>query len=114
MSRKNIEQARASKAFEFSKDKNKEYAACVNKLPMYVKTNGLLNTFAFMYSKKDAWKTLFEQICEWLTIQGFIEKKSNIKGYMDALVSIENPNTLIAMTNEVLAIANWLRRFAKQ
>ncbi|GCD78001.1 hypothetical protein JCM31826_14830 [Thermaurantimonas aggregans] len=46
-----------------------EYSAIVDKVPTYIKTNGLLNTLAFLYSKKGSGKNgeVLKNIREWLT-----------------------------------------------
>ena len=113
---KSIEQARAKFAWTCALGKNKEYGSVVNKVPVYIKTNGLLNTLAFFYSKKN--EEILNNIREWLTHAEFglissTQVDTNIK-LLDYLMSQqEDARFLIQCTSEVLALFNWLRRFAK-
>ncbi len=124
---KSIAQARAKFAWECAdkqgnKD-NKEYGSVVNKIPTYIKTNGLLNTLAFLYSKKSGsgkQGEVLANIHTWLT-----DKKNKYHLLPDTLNTdakllehLTDPTKvtardLIQCTTEVLALFNWLRRFAK-
>lgn len=121
MSRLNIEQERAAKAFEFATAGNliAEYPTNAQKLPMYIKVNGLGNTLAFMYSKKSkknpdqAWKLLYEQLQTWLTdaphsiIQTELTKQDE---FVKIITQLDSEKYRFA-TREVLALAAWLKRF---
>lgn len=129
---KSIAQARAKFAWdcankEGNKD-NKEYGSIVNKIPAYIKTNGLLNTLAFLYSKKTTGKNgeVLKNIREWLTNNeyGLITlSQNNDEKLLEHLTNSQKPpkteneqvtaRNLIQYTSEVLALFNWLRRFAK-
>jgi CRISPR-associated protein Cmr5 len=125
-SRTALEQGRAAQAYTYAEEgaklpKAKEYKAYVKKMPMLIKTNGLGAAIAFAFAKgakngeasqKDPWGLLYFQIEDWL-------KKDHIK-FIENL----NTNTLAkrltevnspiyrSITNEVLALLNWLKRFA--
>lgn len=121
MSRLNIEQERAAKAFEFARagDKIESYGSNAQKLPMYIKVNGLGNTIAFMYSKKNkknpdkAWELLYEQLQAWLTdaphsiIQTELTEKDE---FVKIITQLDSEKYRFA-TREVLALAAWLKRF---
>jgi CRISPR type III-B/RAMP module-associated protein Cmr5 len=126
-----IEQARAAFAWECAESKSKEYGRQVNKVPTYIKTNGLLNTMAFFYSKQGEGKgDVLKDICRWLTgdsqpnsykIFPLIEKNKLPEGknleeqVLNYLLNIQTSNArfIIQCTSEVLALMNWSRRFAK-
>ncbi|WP_250629778.1 type III-B CRISPR module-associated protein Cmr5 [Rhodoflexus caldus] len=155
---KSIAQARAKFAWECAKDLGSDkFSTSVDKVPTYIKTNGLLNTMAFCYSKAD-YESVFLLIIEWLTgnnqgdkypfftLQMPIKPKEALeirkkekdkdkklseaekqeverkikslndfrKSAMETLVGqCEDTKQHIALTTEVLALLNWLRRFAK-
>jgi len=103
------------KLSEFYAKYGKEYRSNVKKIPMYIKTNGLGATFAFVKSKaKDgnAWELIYKQIFEWL-----IKDDKKFIGLPDGkdlilkIISLNSPEYR-AVTVEVLAFFNWLKRFA--
>ncbi len=127
---KSIAQTRAKYAWECANGKDKEYGSLVNKIPAYIKTNGLLNTLAFLYSKSkndNREEKLLKQICSWLTGQSLpsgvtafpvIESNklttgSNAQEKVLNYLMTSDAKDLIQCTTEVLALFNWLRRFAK-
>jgi len=82
-----------------------DYKSYVKKIPMMILNNGLGATFAFIYSKKkegNAYKLIYNQIQEWL--------KAN-KDLVEWIINQESQEYR-ATTNEVLALFNWLKRFA--
>ena len=111
------------------KKEKDEYSAVVDKVPTYIKTNGLLNTLAFLYSKKNGsgkQGEVLKNIREWLTHSeyGLISLNPNTdEKLLEYLTNAQNPaiaeenkvtaRDLIQCTTEVLALFNWLRRFAK-
>jgi CRISPR-associated protein Cmr5 len=87
-------------------DAKKDYQSYVKKIPMRILTNGLGATFAFVYSKKkdgNAYDLIFKQTAQWL--------QQNENDFMKWIISRESPEYR-AVTNEVLALFNWLKRFA--
>jgi len=127
---KSIAQARAKFAWECANGKDKEYGSLVSKIPTYIKTNGLLNTLAFLYSKSkndNREEKLLKQICNWLTGQNLpngvnafpmIESRkltvgNNFQETVLNYLMTSDARDLIQCTTEVLALLNWLRRFAK-
>lgn len=120
---KSIAQARAKFAWECANGKDKEYGSIVNKVPTYIKTNGLLNTVAFLYSKKASGKNgeVISNIHIWLTnkqeneyhlLPDTLNTEAKLLEYLTDPAKV-TAKDLIQCTTEVLALFNWLRRFAK-
>lgn len=127
---KGIEQGRAEFAFEKVKEgselsgkKPKEYKSYSKKIPMMIKTNGLGATLAFVGSKakgkngdKTAYGFLLDHIYDWLKkdskpLYGEISAVENSSELPRYVVSLESPQYR-ALTIEVLAFINWVKRFA--
>lgn len=123
---KGIERGRAKFAYECAErgskiKNNKGYRAYTKKIPMMIKTNGLGATFAFVKSKVDnnkdkdgyAYKCIYENTILWL--------KDNPKELIDLSCDKDLVYEIIkldsfryrALTIEILAFFNWLRRFAE-
>lgn len=116
-----LEQGRSATAYEYVKNtgsKNKEYKALVKKIPMYIKTNGLGNTFAFIQSKAEKnehYKLAYEQTTAWLKTEQnklISQKLNEYENLVEALINIDSLQYRM-VTVEVLAFFNWLRRFAE-
>ena len=122
---KGLEQGRAKFAYdcalEGSKiEKKKEYKSYVKKVPMLIKANGLGSTFAFIKSKSTddkskpgyAYHLIYNQTKDWLKNDNKklldIGEDDNLLEKIISLDSIEYR----AVTIEVLAFFNWLKRFA--
>lgn len=92
------------------KNKKREYKAYVKKIPMFIKTNGLGATMAFIKSKGGTYKIIYEQISKW-----FKEEenplKLNAEDFVKEICNMDSQQYK-AITNETLAFLNWLRRFA--
>jgi len=85
----------------------KEYKAYVKKIPMMILTNGLGATFAFVYSKKkngNVWELIYNQTKVWFQVP---ENDELVKWIID-----QDSQLYRATTNELLALFNWLKRFA--
>ena len=125
---KNISDTYRIETEYFKDDKYKTY---VKKVPAWIKTNGLGSTFAFIGSKrqerkdgkipkipgekgnpKNAYDLIYKQTAQWLNDD---EKKlldiSKGDDLVKNIISLESPEYR-AVTNEVMAFFNWLRRFA--
>jgi len=114
---KGIEQGRASFAYEKvleAKDQLKKdevkYKSYVRKIPMYIKTNGLGPTFAFVKSKskEDAYSLIYKQTEEWLKESGALDGGEEL---IKEIIKKDSADYRY-LTNEVLALFNWLRRFS--
>lgn len=119
--RTTLEQGRAKFAYECAEkgakiDKKKEYKSYCKKIPMMIKTNGLGATFAFMLSKGGTYNLLYEQTHEWLKQDDklviFSLEKYKGKELVDIIID-QNSAKYRYLTVEVLALFNWLRRFAE-
>ncbi|MCB9053964.1 MAG: type III-B CRISPR module-associated protein Cmr5 [Lewinellaceae bacterium] len=124
--RTNIEQERAAYAYtgvKRAKDslgskKAKEYKAYSKKVPMLIKTSGLGAAIAFMYSKgfkngslqrDTAYGVLYQQTEHWLQQKGWISQEEPM---INAVIARQSKEYR-AITNEIFALYNWLRRFAE-
>ncbi|MCF7859661.1 MAG: type III-B CRISPR module-associated protein Cmr5 [Candidatus Cloacimonetes bacterium] len=121
---KGIENGRASFAYECANSVNSElkkaYKSHVKSFPMMVKTNGLGSAIAFLFSKKDKEKHVYEtvgtHIVKWLIqddkykIYNLV-KFTDLKGLVANITSL-NSSQYRALTIEVLSFFKWLRRFA--
>ena len=145
--RLNIEQKRAKTAFDFADKGNKaafenngqhykpeSFGTNATKVPMYIKTNGLGNTVAFIYSKrtkddekkgkagtssnsKNAWSLIYEQIRFWLEDEehSIIAEKLKAEPQKELIKHITELETeeYRSVTKEVLALFSWIKRFVK-
>lgn len=116
-----IEQGRADFAYQcaeigFKSSKPKEYKSYVKKVPMMIKTNGLGATLAFAMSKSkdgNTWKLVYDQISEWLQNPNNQYLINSQTGELSEIIIKLESGKYRAVTNEVLALFNWLRRFAE-
>lgn len=112
---KGIEQGRASFAYQCANDANQEYFSAeyksyVRKVPVYIKTNGLGQTFAFIKSKEDkpAWGLIYDQTKKWLVSKSLINNEDDLVKQIVESESFKYRQ----LTNEVISFFVWLRRFA--
>ena len=122
--RTGLEQGRAAHAYraaeEGSKiDKKKEYKSYVKKMPMLVKVNGLGAAMAFAFAKgskngsaqkKDPWGLLYLQLEDWVREKGILgtfEQNQFAQKLTDS-----SSDKYRSTTVEVLALLNWMKRFA--
>jgi CRISPR-associated protein Cmr5 len=127
-SRTTLEQGRAAFAYEaakFGKDnlgeKSSEYKSYVKKLPMLIKTNGLGAAISFAFAKgskngitqkSKAWGLIYSQIEDWLKNHWELSELNEGERLMENLLKMESYEYR-ATTIEVLALLNWMRRFAE-
>ncbi len=122
-----LEGGRAAYAFKCAQEGSEikeslAYKSYVKKLPMLIKTNGLGATYAFVLSKKDdtkskkgyAYKLIYDQTQEWLKSESkkFLLRGKEDKDFVKILTELKSYEYR-AVTVEVLAFLNWLRRFAE-
>lgn len=119
---KGIEQGRASFAYQcaktaaenFGKDVARAYKSYAISLPMLIKTNGLGAALAFIFSKKkeQAYHLLYQDITQY--VKNFSTHLIKLEGGQDLVQAVIglNSSEYRALTVEVLAFLNWLRRFA--
>lgn len=93
----------------------KEYKSYVKKVPMYIKTNGFGATFAFVKSKGGTYDLISHQITEWLKYEpkGLISQRLKEGEDLGKVIISLNSPEYRALTIEILAFFNWLRRFAE-
>ena len=122
--RTKLEQGRAAKAYEYAQEgtnisKAKEYKSYVKKMPMMIKVNGLGAAVAFAFSKgaknglpekSTPWGLIYHQLEEWLGEKGMIPKGQ--QSFAHLLAELDSAQYR-AVTNEVLALLSWMRRFAE-
>ena len=120
-----IENDRASFAFECAdkvdKDLKKTFKSHVKSFPMLIKTNGLGSAIAFLFSKKDSEKGVYETvgmcIVKWLNKDKHYETFGlsdfkNIKELAEKIINLDS-TSYKALTAEILSFFKWLRRFAE-
>lgn len=89
-------------------DKFKEkYKSHVKKLAPLIKTNGLGNTIAFIYSNDEAYQKIYKQLEYWLKEEKELINKDTL---LEEVVSTDSKNYR-QLTKETLALLNWWRRF---
>lgn len=132
---KTLEQRRADYAFDkVKKIKDREYASefssLVAKIPSYVMTNGLGNTLAFLFSKKkDHHLVVAGIMADWIMREismvnanylknlgsDWIENPKKVsaeqEGIMKGLVLEPNISQYAVITDELLSLFVWLKRF---
>jgi CRISPR-associated protein Cmr5 len=119
--RQKLEQGRADFAFKRAttgyNSHRKEYSSAVQKLPMMIKTNGLGATMAFMFSKGKTLGTVLKDIEDWANSTDnlkthLILKNTEGGAFVHKILNLNSQDYRI-VTIEVLALLNWLRRFAE-
>jgi CRISPR type III-B/RAMP module-associated protein Cmr5 len=108
----NIGQIRAKAAWDFAQGTNDAYGSYVKKLPMYIKTNGLINALAFARSKGSEWDDLYKNLQNHFRAQNptlFTQNKELIQ----VLIDDADENDLRMATVETFALLTWLKRFVK-
>jgi CRISPR-associated protein Cmr5 len=87
---------------------HKEYKSYCKKFPSMVQANGLAAAVAFINEKQGTYKCLYDHTAKWLKQRGHCPKNTNLLEYACSLESAEYR----VVTKEVLALFNWIRRFA--
>lgn len=123
---KQIEQGRATYAFNAVKDVNekykKKYKTAAKKAPVLVKTNGLGQTLAYIKSKggkydhkekkiiKNGYDIFYEQIGKWLCSDAANHSVPDGDELVKEVIQLES-HEYRQVTVETLALLNWMRRF---
>lgn len=119
-----LEKGRAEFAYKCVKDaiekldekKRKDYRSYIRKIPQMILSNGLGQTIAFIYAKKEkgnAYELIYNQLTDYLKSESTIrislpaDKNELVKW----IISLDSQNYQYA-TEEVLAFLNWLKKFA--
>lgn len=109
---KTLEQKRAEFAWQKVQGQSDDYLRLVKSLPAMIMTNGLMQTLAFLEGKGEKQrhhKDLVNHLIEWLAKRDVVRERSDFKGVMETLYSLESQKYQQA-TEEVLAILRWLRQ----
>jgi len=90
-----------------------QYKSLAHSLPMWLRTNGLLQTVAFVEAKAAAKKSkphqeLVDALIQHLRASGFAHRQGLLS---TALVGLEYPDYL-RWQEEAVACAGWLKRFS--
>lgn len=133
MSAKDLAKERAQFAYECvqifvdsnNNEKQKKYKGYIRNTPMKILNNGLGATIAFIFSKRlkndgEIYNQISANIYDWLQkeqnkhlieldIKATSEDKS--KELTDKIIHLNSPEYR-AVTNEILALFGWLKRFA--
>ena len=116
-----IESGRAEfalKAVKDIQDNNvaKNYKSYAKKFPALVLSNGLAAAVVFVFEKskgesneKKAYRLIYNHISGWLTEKNFFN--GNEKELHEYVCSL-NSDTYRVVTNEILALFEWFKRFA--
>ncbi|MGI6647597.1 MAG: type III-B CRISPR module-associated protein Cmr5 [Bacillota bacterium] len=93
----------------------KEYRSYLKKLPAMIQVNGLGQTLAFCFAKGGQYQVIYGQLEEWIRQQQstLIKQYDNkpAKKFVELVVMMDSRDYRI-ITNEVIAVLDWMRRFA--
>ena len=134
MAIKDLEKERAVKAYKYvndfikenDKDKQKKYRGYIRNIPSMILNNGLGSTIAFIFSKRlknegVVYNQIAENIYDWLReeqnryliiLDNKEKPEDKLKELTDKIINLDSQE-YIAVTNEVLALFGWLKRFAE-
>ncbi|MCS7202292.1 MAG: type III-B CRISPR module-associated protein Cmr5 [Dictyoglomus sp.] len=120
-----LEKGRAEFAYNCVKEaikfldvrKKKEYRSYIRKIPQMILSNGLGQTLAFIYSKKEdgnAYDLIYKQFINYLKSDSpaRIKIPTNENELIEWVISLDSYNYRY-VTEELLAFLNWLKRFAE-
>ncbi|MBB5149085.1 type III-B CRISPR module-associated protein Cmr5 [Ureibacillus thermosphaericus] len=122
-----IENGRAAFAFKEVKQvvekpniQSSEFRSYVKRMPTMIQVNGLGQTLAFCYSKKNnkrgkAYGEVYRIVQKWIEDEVFPDLFHNNKDYSEFVEKVINLNSYEykQVTAEVLALLNWMRRFVE-
>lgn len=103
----------------------KEYRSHVKNVPTLILNNGLGPTVAFIYEKAENgnhWELIYKQIQAWIASRDMLGKYTydndtilELGGNVELarFIILINSNHYRAVSSEVLALFEWMRRFAK-
>ncbi len=97
---------------EYHKNIKREYRQYVKKISTYIKTNGLGAALAFFAAKGGTYDIILYQIGHWLVVRGLLRDFNDKREILKQIVELDSVKYR-TITVEVLAFANWLRRFAE-
>jgi len=93
-----------------------EFRQWLKKVPAMVKTNGLAETMAFLYSKKGVQRRIYELIGRWVTKESiyasYFAPEVPVDQWLGGLLHLSS-SVYRMVTVDVLAYVEWARRFAE-
>ncbi|MBE3551066.1 MAG: type III-B CRISPR module-associated protein Cmr5 [Brockia lithotrophica] len=96
--------------------KEEEFRQWLKKVPAMVKTNGLAETMAFLYSKKGVQRKIYELIGRWVTKESvyasYFAPEVSGDQWLGGLLRLSS-SVYRMVTVDVLAYVEWARRFAE-
>ncbi|PWA13085.1 type III-B CRISPR module-associated protein Cmr5 [Pueribacillus theae] len=113
-----VESGRAKFAYDMVKQlmknnnsKKEEVRSYIKRLPLMIQTNGLGQALAFYYSKEKEHQDIYKVISTWFSPK---EKHTFITIDEELIYAITkmNRSTYRMITNEVIELLIWMRRFA--
>jgi CRISPR-associated protein Cmr5 len=114
--RTQIENGRARAAYDFvgeakrelKSEEEKKYKSYIKKMAPLIKTNGLGNTIAFYFSKKEkSYDIIYSQLQEWLRKQDLLGEGGSLIEDITRMDSKKYRH----LTIETLSLLNWWSRF---
>lgn len=113
-----MENGRAKFAYEAVKDlmensrnKQSEIRSYIKRLPIMIQTNGLGQALAFYYSKGGQHGEIYKKISAWFSDNDKYSLLTINDELIEAIVKMDRA-TYRFVTNEVMELLNWMRRFA--
>ncbi|MDE3840935.1 type III-B CRISPR module-associated protein Cmr5 [Bacillus methanolicus] len=113
-----IENGRASFAFESVKNAFEDnrvsfesYRSYVKKLPSLIQINGLGQALAFCYQKGKEYRVIYDQLHTWLKDKYGQYFQEQNKEFVEVVIGLKSADYRV-LTMEVLALLNWMRKFA--
>jgi len=117
---KNLEQIRAKNALEAAENDFYKFSGpgggdIVKKVPTMIMENGLLAAMAFAVEDKNksGYVDVFKACLEHLKDVKDVKEVKEVKEYLSDLTT-KDSSELRAVTSEIMAYLNYLRRFAKK
>lgn len=116
-----IEEGRAAFAFQEvkaavnnNKINNGELRSYIKRMPTMIQVNGLGQALAFYYSKKGTYSVVYQIVEKWI-VQQKLKDLFEGDGYNEFVERVINLNSheYKLVTNETIALLNWLRRFVE-
>lgn len=97
--------------------KRKEYRSYTRKIPQMILSNGLGQTLAFVFSKKEegpAYELIYNQLTDYLKSNSSprIKMPEGQNELIEWVISLDSYNYRY-VTEEILAFLNWLKKFAE-
>ncbi len=116
-----LEGGRASYAFESVKQQlsklkeaeQKEFRSHIKKMPAMIQVNGLGQTLAFYYASKKQMGLVYSILDIWVKERLTYIKPERLpdQELVEWVISLPSPQYKV-VTMEIMALLNWLRRFA--